>query len=144
MKPGFENGRYELKDMRNNRERFNNMMKSVQFGGKSVYHHGFLVGMGFKIALSNPRNNRNGSNVVECKLDQNHIVEYVFLVTYIISTIIFQGAGIIILLKLIDNLYQKDLLNIMVKQVDQGVIDIDILLIDHIKDAIHQDMNKEE
>ena len=27
---------------------------------------------------------------------------------------------------------------------DQGVIDIDILLIDQIKDAIHQDVNKEE
>jgi len=69
MKPGFENGRYELKDMRNNREKLNNMMKSVQFGGENVYqYHGFLVGMGFKIALSNPRNNRNGSKCSRVQL----------------------------------------------------------------------------
>ena len=56
MVEGYDKGRYKLKSLKKNRDKRNFKIKVNYMGKKIEQLHGILVGMGFKIAVSNRSN----------------------------------------------------------------------------------------
>ena len=65
MVGGYNKGRYKLKSLKTNRDKRDFKIKVNYMGRKIQQIHGILVGMGFKIAVSNRGDNFEGKNVLE-------------------------------------------------------------------------------